>query len=337
MMKKTDTDLEINPSERYIWAALNLLIVVSSLFGDTMILIGSIKYRAIRLHRITVAVIQHLAVINLVLTANRVLPITISLVTNRWIFGEVLCNLQQYVDKICYRTVYFLTCTLTTTKLMTIKFPLKCGVWSECKAQKLCFLMEGVSLCFVAPFILLYYTAGREAVSFSYLTYNCGIAADLLSSELPLKTSLHFLLNNLLPACIYLIPALSSGLILVEARRVAHNHQQHLRWEGVMTALLTCLVYYISFIPHTLTAIILSVNYFKVAEFLLNFNVMANFYIYTLTVQSFRTFIRTWCQSWVQWFGFRASLSRCVDSVDLELAVVRRRTHLELTRFRLVQ
>ena len=285
-----------SPSERYLWASLHILIFILSLFGDTIILISSIKYHAIRLHRITVAIIQHLAVLDLILSFNRVLPISISLFTNSWIFGDTLCLTQQYLDKICFRTVFFLTCTLTTAKYMTIKYPLKSGVWSDRKSQKLCLLVEMISLLFVSPFLFIYYQAGTNSLYFNYLTYNCDINAEFLTSSLPaaLKNFLHTLLDTIVPICIYIIPALSSGLMLFEARRVARHHQQRLRWEGVMTVLLTCTVYYISFIPHTLSSNITSREYFKFAEFLLNLNITSNFFIYTLTVKSFRTFIKSW-------------------------------------------
>ena len=303
-----------------------------------MILLSSCKYRAIRLHRITLAIIQHLAVIDLILSVNRVFPITISLVTNRWIFGDLLCTCQQYVDKICYRTIFSLTCALTTTKLLTIKYPLRCGVWSTRKAHKLCWFVEMVSLCLVFPFLVLYYQAGKPALSFSFLTYNCNIETEFLSSQLPAQRVLHILLDTILPVCIYVIPVVSSGLMLYEARRVAHSHRQHLRWEGVVTVLLTCAMFYISFIPHNLTTVITSRNYYKAAEFLLNLNVMANFYIYTLTVSSFRSFLRSWCRSWVGWCTCCVgTCTCCVGTCTCCVGTgVRRATHLELTRLRLV-
>ena len=302
-----------SPSERYMWAFLHILIFIFSLFGDSVILLSSVKYHAIKLHRITVAIIQHLAVLDLILSFNRVLPIAVSLLINRWVFGDTLCLTQQYLDKICFRTVFFLTCTLTSAKFMTIKYPLKSGVWSDRKSQKLCLLVEIISLVFVSPYLLLYYQAGTAALYFNYSTYNCDINAEFLDSSLPapLKNFLHSLLDTTVPICIYIIPALTSGLMLWEARRVAGHHNQRLRWEGVMTVLLTCTVYYISFIPHTLTSAIKSREYFKFAEFLLNLNIISNFFIYTLTVKSFRTFLRSW---------IRPSLQVNRTPVDIEMA-----------------
>ena len=324
--------------ERYTWALLNLLILLSSLFGDTMVLYGSIKHRAIRLHRITVALIQHLALLDLVLALNRVLLMTVSLLADTWLFGEGLCITQQYIDKVCYRVIYALTCALTTTKLLTVKYPLKSGMWSQRKAQKLCLVVELVSVVLVSPFLYVYYSAGRSALFFSRLTYNCGIDADITTSSLPpqLKLLLYNLLEVFLPACFYIIPFVTSVLLLHEARRVAYTHRQHLRWEGVVTVLLTCIAYYISSLPHTFLLFFQDDNYLKVAEFLLNINVMINFWVYTLTVRSFRTFLVCWFSK-----GFRRFVllfQRCrTFSSSREVIYENHPTGIELHRLGLTQ
>ena len=54
-----------NDTERYLWAGWLAFVVVSSLLGDSLILIASIKYNAFNLHKMIVTFIQHIAVCDL--------------------------------------------------------------------------------------------------------------------------------------------------------------------------------------------------------------------------------------------------------------------------------
>ena len=66
--------------------------MILSLTGDTIILISTIKYSAIKQHRLIVAVIQHMAACDLLLTVFRVSPSLLSLIADKWVLGEVLCQ-----------------------------------------------------------------------------------------------------------------------------------------------------------------------------------------------------------------------------------------------------
>ena len=51
-------------AERYTYAGWLTFTVISSLLGDTIILIASIKYKAFKLNKIVVVFIQHIAAHN---------------------------------------------------------------------------------------------------------------------------------------------------------------------------------------------------------------------------------------------------------------------------------
>ena len=50
---KTEYGIE-TAAQRYTWAGYYLFVILSSLIGDTTILVASIKFRAIKLHRVLV-------------------------------------------------------------------------------------------------------------------------------------------------------------------------------------------------------------------------------------------------------------------------------------------
>ena len=51
---------------RYFWAGYLLFVLISSLIGDTIILLASTRYQALRLNKCVVVVLQHIAVCDIV-------------------------------------------------------------------------------------------------------------------------------------------------------------------------------------------------------------------------------------------------------------------------------
>ena len=66
-------------NEQIILLFFNLVVLLSSLIGDTTILVGIIRYNAIKLNKAVVAIILHLAVNDLMQAMFVVLPQTISI------------------------------------------------------------------------------------------------------------------------------------------------------------------------------------------------------------------------------------------------------------------
>ena len=91
----------------------------------------------------------------------------------------------------------------------------------------------------------------------------------------------------------------TSLLILLLARRSGSRHEEPLRWEGVMTVLLTVVVLLLSHLPWGVVVVrwFLGVENtpttLRAAIHLTFLNVMANFFIYSLSVRSFRHFLKT--------------------------------------------
>ena len=90
--------VRLSDVERFIWAAWLFLIFSSSLIGDTIVLLASVKYGAFKIQVVIVTFIQHMAVCDLLISLVCILPHSISLVTKSWVFGSALCYLACYVQ-----------------------------------------------------------------------------------------------------------------------------------------------------------------------------------------------------------------------------------------------
>ena len=87
--------------ERYILILWSLTVLLASLIGDIIILIATIKHGAIKQHKVIVTVMQHMAISDILQIVFRVFPVMLAFITDRWIWGELLCHLTENMTYIC--------------------------------------------------------------------------------------------------------------------------------------------------------------------------------------------------------------------------------------------
>ena len=284
-------------AERSILVLWNLMILLASLIGDSIILIATTKYKAIKLHKVIITVMQHMAVCDLMQAVLTVFPVTLGLITDHWVMGELLCHVQYNISWVCAPVAVFLTSAMTTLKLIIVKYPLRTGAWSTWLGHKICSSLWLLVIACYTPLLagnLLYI---RDTIYFSYEDYSC--AYDYLSPTLPswfpwyAPTSI-----AVLGILSYTTLIVTSVLLLIVASSAASRHGETLRWEGVITILLTAIVLLFSYLPLSvvmvtwLFGIELSNSTFRAIFHLTYLNIMANFFVYSLTVRSFRNFLK---------------------------------------------
>ena len=285
--------------ERLLLILWNLIVVLSSLIGDSIILIATIKYKAIKLHKLVVTVMQHMAVCDLIQTVFRVFPSSLAIIADHWVFGELLCHVQENVSLACVPVTMLLTCALTTLKLVTVKYPLRARAWPTRLGHKICSSVWLLVLGCYTPLLVVRLIYIRETIYFSYRDYSCSY--DLRSPSVPTPTWLtwYFVISFAMFS-IFSYPTLiaTSVLLLIVASKAASRHGETLRWEGVTTVLLTVGVFFISYVPFSLWFVTdpwgvkYSSTSFRVIYQLTYLNIISNFFVYALTVRSFRHFLK---------------------------------------------
>ena len=287
-----------NDASLYAWAGYFLFVIISSLVGDTTILIASLKYKAIKLHKVIVVIIQHIAFCDLMVTVISVLPRTMSIISNGSALGDSLCFPRTFVGYSLAGAGLLLICNMTTSKLLLIKYPLKLASTSQKKAHMFCAACWLAAL--ITPVICLFVAVqGGGDTHFSYRLYTCDFVqtSDIWSWLRPLLAVFFLLIPNTLVVgtTIYL---------LIIAKQVARRGRESLKWQGIMTTVLTATVYCISILPYAVYHVgesIVTVDdkssslfhtaYFRVAVSFTYLNTISNFYIYSLSVHSFRDFV----------------------------------------------
>ena len=118
-------------TERFSFVLWLLFVLMSSLIGDTVILIATCKYKAMSLPNIIVAIIQHMAVCDLLQSIFRVFPVLAAILADGLVLGKIMGHIQTNLMYITTWYTMLLTCALTTVKFAHLKYPFQARAWSK--------------------------------------------------------------------------------------------------------------------------------------------------------------------------------------------------------------
>ena len=268
-----------------------MFVVLSSFLGSTTILIASTKYRAFKLHKLVVIVIQHIAVCDLVTSLSFYLFKTVALLADGWVLGTELCNLQYYIRHYVTATGAYLICALTASKMLILRYPLRAGSLTARTAHIGCL---AVWVCTISvPVIFIIDDSG---ITFDYRIFDC--MYDFSSLTWQWCKPILVLLFLIIPAITVVV---TTSYLLTMANRIAKRDRKTLKWQGLTTTILTASVYCISVFPSFLIAMTSSIAdslsstselyFYRISVSCLTLNTISNFYIYCLTLPSFRAFL----------------------------------------------
>lgn len=216
-----------NSAVRHLWAAFTILTILSAQLGGIIILISTIRYNALRLHRFTVTIIQHIAVCDII--SSLVLStFLVSLLANGNVLGTFICHARAYLALYSFPASLHLMAALTTTKYLLLKFPLNDTNWSRRRATWMCGTIWFYSIIF--PFSL--FLTDRHDVGFDYREYDCRyfFSSGVWKTVRPIVAVFLCLLPSL-------IVPITTALLIFEARKVARRHRDNLRWQGLITVI----------------------------------------------------------------------------------------------------
>ena len=108
-----------------------------------------------------------------------------------------------------------------------------------------------------------------------------------------------------IPAVFTIIATCFTAVHLFRSRRAAARSGGRQRWQGLVTVVATATVYCLSIVPYrvTVTYLLLKpvygkkvpwrISIFRFTESLKTLNIMSNFIIYSMTIPSFRQFLKS--------------------------------------------
>ena len=287
-----------SPTERYMWASYHIFVFMCALVGDTLILIAARHKDAFKVKKFIVVVIQHIAVGDLLNAIITVLPASVSLVSNDWRFGQTRCFLRGYTSYgLFYMAGSYLTMVLTVSKFLFLKCPLRASHWSTLTRAHLACSFTWV-YAVIAPTLI--WGVYRFDAGFDYRFYNCVILEEQESDTRVIIISgfiCSVVINTIIVTATF--PTLN---YLAKARRSARQVKGTVPWQGALTVSLTSIVACVSTAPLTVYTIIkpflyreyrpsIDLHLCRMGVFIMTFGIMSNFYIYAMSMKSFRKFL----------------------------------------------
>ena len=277
-------------AERYSWAAYNIIVSLCSLFGDALILYASFQRDAFQVHKFTVTVMQYIAVADMACAITRCLPTAVSLIANTWVLGDALCYATDYLNRYSFVMGMCLIAVMTSGKFLTLKYPLRSASLNKRMAHRVCIITCIGYMVFLGIELI----ADKDDIAFDYRVYTCQYrySAPLFKKFLPFSAIFIFFLPNI-------VIVATTICILGMAARSARRFGESVQWRGALPVILTATVYCIATIPRFIYFIgrnfmkdlRFHVQYYRISANLTSVNIMANFFIYALTITSFRRFL----------------------------------------------
>ena len=269
---------------------------LSSLTGDSLILAASFKSNAFKINKLIVTVIQHIAVSDLAFSIFHVLPVAISLLANSWMFGNFICFVTVYASYLAYSAGLIYIAILTAIKFLILKYPLRITNWSIRRVHQVCSSIW--ALCLIWPVLMI--AVDRDDVQFDYRPYKCGYkhTAEIWRILWPTLGSIF----SFAPNVVIVSTSIPTLKYLAAARKSAKQVKGSVPRQGALAVALTAIVYTIASLPYVVYQVAVQfVQYdcsarmitkvYQITSYMLSINTMANFYIYALTIRTFRRYL----------------------------------------------
>ena len=281
-------------AERYVLVGWSSLALSVNLIGNIIVLLASIRYKAIKLDKVSVTLIENIAVSDMLMGLNTIFPILVSLIADRWVFGDMLCYIQHFLKVPIFVSAELLICAMHISKLTCLAFPLR----SIDRKRRTACVLAGTLWAAACIISIAQLVIDRHSVTFDYRLYRCHYVfrAPVWKWARPLLLTCIMVLPN----AIVLATTLAL-LVFVRRKRGKVNLQ------GALTSLYIGLGYVLAFGPVAINqSIILNlyptmdrgtrefffVVFARFAFFMTFLNGMSNVFIYMLSVKSFGKFMK---------------------------------------------
>ena len=111
------------------------------------------RYRGINLPNVVVAVIQHMAVSDLLQAIFRIFPVVAAVIADRWVLGNMMGHIEENVKIITVGFSRLLTSALTSVRFAHLKYPFIAQTWYKNTGHIICIAYFGSVVNVYAPML----------------------------------------------------------------------------------------------------------------------------------------------------------------------------------------
>ncbi|KAL5266212.1 hypothetical protein ACHWQZ_G003580 [Mnemiopsis leidyi] len=229
-------------AEKYVWIIYYVIVLLSSLIGDSIILAASIAPNGIRLNRFIVTIMQHIAVSDLISCFSFVLPKIASFISNEWVVEGLLGKIVYYLDSVILITNTTLIALMSTSKFLLLKYPIHVGRWTIKRGH----VISALVWIYGNIFATIYQVVDNEKIF---------DVSDKISADNNYTEEIFWTVTYVITLIIPLIVMITTTLLILghlnQARRVSRRSRAKTRVRGVATVVITASVYCVSILPFT--------------------------------------------------------------------------------------
>ena len=281
--------------ERTALVVWSLCVSIISITGNLIVLVSSIKYKAIHLDKISVVLIRNLCIADLSYVVYILLTVG-NIVKREYQYGDFLCYWSYCFALSLTATEMGLICGLNVSKLITLHDPLSARRRKTRTGRIIAGAVWSLAFGWSLTVRLYNYHTGEITAYFNYSSFQCFPTVHTDLADKLVKVSGVF--YNLLPT-LTLIVSTSWLFVFVNKTTGVHKHT-------VLTLALVSGVFLLSYGPYSAAVLLYSslqhdprfMLYFRFAVFCPYLNYAANPIIYFLTLRSFREFVQKKLARW---------------------------------------
>ena len=275
-----------NDTARYPMAAWVLTAAVISLIGNTTVLLASLKYKALKLDKISVALIEHIAVADIA-TSLQYLVVFKAIISQHLIVNEEYCPLFFGLFNYVAGVGVLLVCALNVSKLTSILFPFLARLRSYKSGHRI----AAVIWLSATPLILFIKIHGMTSEGnifyFRQETYRC--APNFTNPTNKTAIPILITINVIIPVLIVMVCTVALLRFVSRSRGLA--------LQSVVTVLSMSGIYLVSYIPYAVEYLLESLgirnnDFTRFAVYVSCLNIIMNPFIYYFSVKSYGEFVR---------------------------------------------
>ena len=223
-----------NDAHKGLFISWCFLLGVFSIAGNSLVLVASIKYQALRLDKISVILIKNISFADVCYAVAVILVVGWSVIENNWPFNHLLCEMNVYLQYWVALVDINMIWVLNVTKIICIMYPMQSRTRSKSTGYILAATMWVLSSIYPTQC-----AAMRRPVDFDYRSYRCAYLHTL--DEWEWLDPLNIIVFLLVPNIIVIVTAV---WLLVYANKIAGIHKQ-----AVVTMLTVSFVFCVSYAP----------------------------------------------------------------------------------------
>ena len=279
-----------NYSEWILMIIWSFSIFILSILGNTVVLVATLKYNAIKLDEISVALIRNIAVADLGVAAYIVSTLP-GIIKRKYLYSDFFCSFSKTWFYSCMMAEVVLLAALSISKLLWILKPLQALSRSKKNGNIIAAVIWMTMICLAAATTIYRESANDNWTVYENAIYQCSRQNVNKSSGILFKSIV--MSFNAVPQVVITV---ATVWLLALVRKAGQVHRQ-----GLITIILVCALFFVSHAPYgCLYQVLKMLNvkddwmsaFYRWSYYIVYLNYTANPFLYYASIDSFQRFVK---------------------------------------------